>query len=77
MKPVRRGPSLADLPDVLTVEEAAAVLRVGRGVAYAMAQRWRATNGREGLPVISMGRCLRVPRAALERLLGLDEAEPA
>jgi excisionase family DNA binding protein len=60
---------LVDLPEVLTVEEAAAVLRIGRGVAYELARRWRQSGGREGLPVIELGRCLRVPRAALEQLL--------
>ena len=67
---VRGGPSsFDDLPEVLTVEEAAAVLRIGRGAAYELARLWRATDGREGLPVISFGRSLRVPRAALRRLL--------
>jgi transposase len=56
-------------PEVLTVEEAAAVLRIGRGAAYALARRWRATGGAEGLPVIVLGRSLRVPRRELERLL--------
>lgn len=60
---------LSDLPDVLTVEEAAAVLRIGRNAAYELTVRWRCTGGREGLPVIQLGRQLRVPRAALERLL--------
>jgi hypothetical protein len=54
---------------VLTVEEAAKELRIGRGTAYAMARLWRETNGREGLPVIVLGRSLRVPRAGLDRLL--------
>lgn len=68
-----RGPaSLEDLPDVLTVEEAAKVLRIGRGAAYDLARRWRVTNGREGLPVISFGRSLRVPRAALLSLLDVE-----
>jgi len=58
-----------ELPEVLTVEEAAAVLRIGRGAAYELARQWRATNGREGLPVVALGRTLRVPRAALRRLL--------
>lgn len=53
----------------MTVEEAAAVLRIGRGAAYDLARRWRATGGREGLPVVAFGRTLRVPRAALLRLL--------
>lgn len=44
--------SLDELPEVLTVEEAAAVLRIGRGAAYELARRWRESNGREGLPVV-------------------------
>ena len=54
--------------DVLTVEEAADVLRISRN-AYALARRWRDTNGQDDIPVIELGRSLRVPRAQLERLL--------
>lgn len=53
----------------LTVEEAARILRIGRTSAYALAREWRTTCGRSGLPVLELGRTLRVPRAALERLL--------
>lgn len=76
---VSRTGFLSNLPDVLTVEEAAAVLRIGRRMAYEQAQLWRATNGREGLPVVVIGRCLRVPRIELERLLcpSLREDPPA
>ena len=66
---VGRSPDLDELPPVMTVEEAAAVLRIGRNAAYDLARRWRETDGREGLPVVSLGRTLRVPRAALLRLL--------
>ncbi len=58
------------VPSLLTVEEAARVLRVGRTKAYAMAQEWRATGGRSGLPVVDFGNVLRVPRCQLEALLG-------
>jgi hypothetical protein len=57
-------------PDFYTVEEAARVLRIGRGAAYTLARQWRTSGGREGLPVISLGKTLRVPRAALEKLCG-------
>ena len=71
----RRRVDLDDLPPVLTVEEAAEVLRIGRGSAYELARQYRDTNGRVGLPVVSLGRTLRVPRAGLLRMLGLDHED--
>ena len=71
---VRSTRALDELPDVLTVEEAAAFLRIGRGAAYELARQWRLTDGREGLPVVTLGRTLRVPKASLARLL--DPATP-
>ncbi|MGH8924183.1 MAG: helix-turn-helix domain-containing protein [Acidimicrobiia bacterium] len=64
------------LPDFFTVEEAARVLRIGRGAAYTLARQWRQTGGQEGLPVIALGKTLRVPRAALEKLCGGPLALP-
>ena len=60
--------SLDELPEFLTVEEAAAVLRIGRTSAYLLAQRWRESGGESGLPVLRFGRQLRVPRSALVRM---------
>lgn len=57
-------------PDFLAVEEAAAVLRIGRTCAYKLARQYLATDGASGLPVLRIGRLLRVPRIALEDLLG-------
>lgn len=59
---------MPDSIEFLTVEEAAALLRIGRTSAYALAREWRETGGRRGLPVVELGRQLRVPRAALEKL---------
>jgi hypothetical protein len=59
----------SDTGAVLKVDEAAAVLRISRNAAYAAAREWRVTGGRSGLPCISIGRTLRVPRAALEEML--------
>jgi hypothetical protein len=61
---------MEDIPDFLTVEEAAKILRIGRTAAYQLARLWRETDGRDGLPVVPLGRLLRVPRAALEVLSG-------
>jgi hypothetical protein len=57
---------------MLTVEEAGEVLRIGRSKAYAMAREWRETNGRSGLPVVDLGNVLRVPRPALEEMIGAN-----
>lgn len=61
----------------LTVDEAAEVLGVSRNTAYQATQRYRKTGGLEGLPVIKIGGCLRVPVAALERMAqtGIEEKE--
>ena len=55
-------------PLLYTVEEAAGVLRIGRTLAYALARRYETSGGRDGLPVVRVGNCLRVPRWALMEL---------
>ncbi|HEY9565532.1 MAG TPA: helix-turn-helix domain-containing protein [Nocardioides sp.] len=62
---------------VLTIDEAAAILRISRNSAYAAARRWRTTGGSSGLPCIEIGRILRVPRADLDRLLGRADGPDA
>ena len=55
-------PRLRDLPDLLKVDEVAAVLRTGLGKAYMLTRTG-------ALPSVKLGRSLRVPKAALERFL--------
>ena len=59
-----------DLAAVLTIEEAAKVLRIGRSAAYEAARRG-------DIPTIRVGRLLRVPRHRLEAMLGIHEKESA
>ena len=61
--------SFDDLPDLLTVAEAAAYLRVGRNTAYALCRQWRLSGGREGLGCISVGRGIRIPKVAVQRFV--------
>lgn len=61
---------MSDVPDVLTVEEAAVALRIGRTAAYQLARRYLATDGAEGMPARRVGRQLRVPRDLLESWIG-------
>jgi excisionase family DNA binding protein len=68
--PTGGAPQTEGLPDFLTVVEAARLLRIGRTSAYLLAQQWLYSDGRKGLPVVRVGRQLRVPRRALERLAG-------
>ena len=58
------------VPDLLTVAEAAVVLRIGRTTAYELIRRDFASGGGEGLAVVRIGGQFRVPRSALERILG-------
>jgi excisionase family DNA binding protein len=51
----------------LRVEEAARLLRISRTSAYALARQWLDT-GTEGLPAVRIGRSIRIPTVALERL---------
>ena len=57
-------------PSRLTIEEASNVMRVGRRLAYELANDYLASGGTRGLPVIRFGvKCLRVPRWALLELV--------
>jgi len=58
-----------DIPALLTVLEAAAILRIGRTTAYQLAHEYRRTNGVSGLPVVRVGKQLRVPRDRLRHLI--------
>ena len=64
--------TLGEAPDFLTMEETAQILRIGRNQVYELARVWRATGGERGVPVVEFGRRLRVPKAALQRLAGLE-----
>ena len=63
--------------EVLTIDEAATILRISRNAAYAAAREWRATGGKVGIPCIEIGRTLRVPRTEFERLLAAPREQPA
>ena len=57
-------------PDFFTVEEAAAILRLGRTSAYREARKYFATGGREGMCAHRFGKQIRVPRYYVEQRLG-------
>lgn len=61
--------SLAGLPLVLTIAEAAVVLRISRTSAYKLADEWRRTGGISGLPVVELGSRLVVRRADLAAII--------
>jgi hypothetical protein len=52
----------------LRVEEAARLLRISRTSAYGLANRWLDTDGVDGLPAVRIGRSIRIPTVAVERL---------
>jgi hypothetical protein len=55
----------------LRVEDAARLLRISRTSAYALANRWFDTDGASGLPAVRIGRSIRIPAIALDRLADL------
>jgi hypothetical protein len=67
---------MSEVPDLLTVEEAARYLRIGRTKAYAMTRQWRSSGGRAGLPVVDLDHVLRVPRSELEQVIGTKLTTP-
>jgi hypothetical protein len=56
----------------LRVEEAARLLRISRTSAYVLANRWLDTDGGDGLPAVRIGRSIRIPTVAVERLADPD-----
>jgi excisionase family DNA binding protein len=63
--------NLADYPEVMSVDQVAEYLSIGRNQAYAAVARGE-------IPSVRVGRRLLVARRALEQMLGLGRApEPA
>lgn len=61
---------MTELPLTVSVEDAAVLLGVSRGLAYEAARRGQ-------LPTIRLGRRLLVPRARLLELVGVPETREA
>lgn len=62
--------SLAELPLMLTVAEAAEVLRISRTTAYKLVEMHRTTGGRAGLPHVRLGGRVLVRRVDLALITG-------
>jgi len=61
--------SLDEYPLLLTVEEAAGVLRIGRSLAYELARLYESSDGHDGIPMMRVGALMRVPRWALAEMI--------
>jgi excisionase family DNA binding protein len=57
------------LPIMLTVKDAASVLRIGRSKAYEMTTLYASSGGTQGLPCLRLGDVLRIPKAALHEFV--------
>ncbi|GEM_PF-2322906 len=66
-----------ELPPFLRIEQAQELTQLGRSQIYELTRLWRTSGGKEGIPVVQFGRCLRIPTAALLRLAGLDSSDGA
>lgn len=65
-----------DLPPFLRVEQAQELTQLGRSQLYEQTRLWRDSGGKEGIPVVRFGRCLRIPTVALLRLADITPEEP-
>lgn len=61
-----------DLPPFLRVEQAQELTQLGRSQIYDQARRWLDSGGKEGIPAVRFGRCVRIRTAALLALAGID-----
>jgi excisionase family DNA binding protein len=59
----------------LRVEEAALALRISRTSAYAQARLWLQSGGTDRLPAVRIGRPVRIPATALDRLAAAGQQE--
>ena len=62
---ISRTTPLADLPELLRPEEAAAWADVSKGTIYELIRR-------NELPCVRLGRLVRVPRSAIAAMVGPD-----
>lgn len=63
---------ISDLPPFLRVEQAQELTQLGRTQIYEQTRRWLDSGGKEGIPAVRFGRCVRIPTAPLLALAGLD-----
>ncbi len=63
--------------DVISVEQVADIVGIGRQSAYAQCRLYLATGGGEGVPCHRIGRLIRIYRAELEGWLGFPIELPA
>ena len=63
--------TLDGLPLMMTVTEAAVVLRISRTTAYKLVELHRTTKGRAGLPHVRLGNRVLVRRVDLAEIVGL------
>ena len=73
-RPALAATSLVGVPLMLTVAEAAEILRISRTSAYKLAEEWSYTHGGSGLPTVRLGGRLLVRRVDLAVIVGVDDA---
>ncbi len=64
--------TLEGLPLMLTIAEAAEVLRISRSSAYKLAEEHRTSGGASGLPTVRLGGRLLVRLVDLAAIVGLE-----
>ena len=65
----RRPKARSEEGSLLTIAEAARLLRISRSHGYELAKRYLRTDGAEGILAIQVGSCVRVPAWALREMV--------
>jgi excisionase family DNA binding protein len=61
-----------DVPRIHSVDEAAAILGISRGLAYQQARAFIESEGERGIPAIKIGARYLIPDDALRQFLTID-----
>jgi len=67
---------LSDYPELMTVAEAAGFLRIATSTAYTLANLHLEGIGQDCMPAIRVGGRIRIVRAQLATIFGIDLPEP-
>ena len=68
---------MAEVPQILTVEQASKLLQLGRSKTYELTVEWEQSDHASGIPFVWLGKQKRIPLAALMQWIDRQLEPPA